>query len=114
MAEQTQKPLYATNAYNNLGLISGSRVGMNNRHCTTTNRLLTYRKQTGDEMGLAASHNNIGIIYENSGDYRSAENHYLNALKLAEKTRFQEVETAVLANLGQLAELRERYSEAVC
>jgi tetratricopeptide (TPR) repeat protein len=66
-----------------------------------------------DEMGLAASHNNIGIIHENTGDYSSAERHYRQALELAGKTGFWEVETAVLANLGQLAQLRGNLTEAI-
>lgn len=111
-SEAVGQPLYASNAYNNLGLLSGNRGEME-QALEYHRKALEVRGRMSDEMGLAASHNNIGIIHENTGDYASAERHYRQALELASKTGFWEVETAVLANLGQLAHLRGNLTEAI-
>jgi tetratricopeptide (TPR) repeat protein len=111
-AHRSEMPYFASNAYNNLGLIYGN-MGQPRLAIEYHERALKMREEARDEMGQAASSNNLGIIYENLGEYEKAEEHYHRALQLAEKTEYREVETAVLANLGQLAESKGQLAKAL-
>ena len=76
---------------------------------------MTIRYQIGDELGVAYSQNNLGVVYYNSGDPKQALPHYLEAMAIKERLgekRF--VGTAysnlalTYATLGDLA-LAEKY-----
>jgi len=112
LSELTEQKNFASNAYNNLGLLYGNK-GLWLQALQAHTRALEIRKEAEDLWGQAASYNNIGIVLENHGDYEAAELNYLEALELSQRTGFREVETASLANLGELAETRGRLYEAM-
>lgn len=57
-------------------------------------------EHAGIQLWTAASHNNLGMVYDSKGDFRNAFDHYSEALKLYEMSKDLKNAAIVLNNLG--------------
>ena len=63
-------------------------------------RSLELDEQIGDQKGISASLNNIGLIYVNQGDYPKALSYYTRSLKIDEQIGDQKGIAQSLNNIG--------------
>lgn len=61
----------------------------------------------------AIAYNNIGEVYVEKGEYEKAWSHYKKALDLKRQLGDQELLAGTLINLGKIALLEQRHSEAI-
>jgi tetratricopeptide (TPR) repeat protein len=74
---------------------------------------LRLQHKTCSRFGVASTLMNMGIIEENLGKPGDAEAHYLQALEIAERLRYPQVQTWIYGNLANLGLVREQYPLAV-
>jgi tetratricopeptide (TPR) repeat protein len=74
---------------------------------------LSIRQQIGDKKGIAASSNNMAIIYNDLGKYQEAlKNHYLS-LKIEEEIGDKQAQGLSYNNIGIIYEEQQEYEEAI-
>ncbi|HEC79283.1 MAG TPA: CHAT domain-containing protein [candidate division WOR-3 bacterium] len=66
-----------------------------------------------DKQGEAHYYNNLGVLYEKKGEYKTAEGNYKKALKLYQDIDDRLGAAKVLSNLGNLFVLQGDYKKAV-
>jgi adenylate cyclase len=74
---------------------------------------LKIKEQIGDQMGIAASLNNIGLIYVNQGDYPKALDYYSRSLKIEEQIGNQKGISLSLNNIGIIYNNQGDYPKAL-
>lgn len=99
-------------AENNLALLDwkdGRLADANKRF----KRALTLRRRANDKINTAVTLLNLGITEENMGNYSSSERLYANALEMAERVHYQQVQTATHANIANLHLAQQQSSDAL-
>lgn len=74
---------------------------------------LSIFEELGDKRGIAASQNNIGIIYKNQGNYPRALEYYQKSLKIQEELGNKKGIAPGLNNIGNLYRRQENYPRAL-
>ena len=69
-------------------------------------------EEIGDKQGVAASYNNIGIVYDFQGDYKGALKNYFASLKIKEEIGDKQGMAASNINIGEVSVLVEKYDDA--
>ncbi|NQZ67692.1 MAG: tetratricopeptide repeat protein, partial [Lentisphaeria bacterium] len=74
---------------------------------------LTIREEIGDKKGMAGSYNNIGLIYQDQGDYAKAINYYTKSLTIEEETGNKQGVAASLNIIGVIYKEQGDYANAM-
>jgi class 3 adenylate cyclase/Tfp pilus assembly protein PilF len=74
---------------------------------------LKIKEHIGDQMGVAASLNNIGIIYQDQGDYNKALDYHTQSLKIKEQIGDQMGIAPSLHNIGIIYQRQGDYPKAL-
>jgi CHAT domain-containing protein/tetratricopeptide (TPR) repeat protein len=73
---------------------------------------IALRQKIGDSRGIAADHNNLGLIAQGLGDLAEAESRFETALALNRAENRAEAAATNIANLAELASLRGDFTVA--
>lgn len=84
-------------------------AGNYDRAIQLLNRCLDYKVNWKDLKDLSLTHNNLGKTYGQKGMYELAINHFLEALKLMEKSGNLLGQSFYLNNLGAMYDLQKNY-----
>lgn len=76
------------------------------------NKSLKIRKEIGDKIGMATSHNNIGSLYIELGDLAAAETQFKKGLELAREVGSPKWISSNSRDLSQVFKQNDRYQEA--
>lgn len=82
-ASQWSDEEFSARASNNLGVVSNVR-GQRDRALTYYQRALAAYQRLGNRLGIAETHNNLGISYRDLGFDREADGHFRRSIELAE------------------------------
>ncbi|MBI3510581.1 MAG: tetratricopeptide repeat protein [Bacteroidetes bacterium] len=73
-------------------------------------------KDLGEKLnfkrGVASALNNLGIVYENEGDYEKAADCYLRSIRIKEETKNMHGLAATYSNLGEVFDVENNYEKA--
>lgn len=78
-----------------------------------TREALNLATEIGDNKGMAASYNNLGIIYRNQGALDKALDYYLTSLKIYEGLGNKEGIATTKNNISNIYSIKKEYSEAM-
>jgi len=78
-----------------------------------TREALNLATEIDDTKGMAASYNNLGIIYRNQGGLDKALDYYLTSLNLYETLNNKEGIATTKNNIANLYAVKKNYSEAM-
>jgi tetratricopeptide (TPR) repeat protein len=78
-----------------------------------TREALNLATEIDDKKGMAASYNNLGIIYKNQGGLDKALDYYLTSLQLYEGLKNNEGIATTKNNISTLYAVKKDYSEAM-
>lgn len=82
-ASQWSDEEFSARASNNLGVVSNVR-GKRDLALTYYQRALAAYQRLGNRLGIAETHNNLGISYRDLGFDREADGHFRRSIELAE------------------------------
>ncbi len=112
LAGQVSDLASQADAGNNLALLDW-KTGKLTEALAGFHKNLRLQHKTWSRFGVAATLMNMGIIEENLGKLTDAEAHYLQALEIAERLRYPQVQTWIYGNLANLGLVRGQYPQAV-
>lgn len=72
-----------------------------------------YFDEIKDSAGFINIKNNIGLLYQNSGDLKRAKAYFLECLRLSRSKKFYDEEIIALSNLGSVENELGNYSTAL-
>lgn len=75
-------------------------------------KVLDIEIRADNLTGMAIGENNIGMVYDDMGQYRVAESHYKKGLTYAEKANYKLLQTDLLTNLGLICRKIREYDRA--
>jgi tetratricopeptide (TPR) repeat protein len=78
-----------------------------------TREALSYATEVGDQKGLAASYNNLGIAYRNQGAFDKALEYYIQSLKIYEKLDNKEGIATTKNNISTIYSIKRDFSQAM-
>ena len=78
-----------------------------------TREALSYATEVGDQKGLAASYNNLGIAYRNQGAFDKALEYYIQSLKIYEKIDNKEGIAKTKNNISTINSIKRDFSQAM-
>ena len=96
------------NVLDDLGNTDSSRLAV-----TLYRRALEIRRQLGDEPGLAALYNNLGVAFKHLGQYATAMGYLRQSLALRTKQDDQPGLMEVYNSIGDVTYGQEKYAEAL-
>ncbi len=76
-------------------------------------KALICRKQNKDTIGVADSYNNIGIAYDQKGNFQKALENYFTALKLYDSKHDLEKQAMVCTNIGIVYKAQKDFQKAL-
>ena len=76
-------------------------------------RALTIHEELGDRPGIARGTGNIGIVYQNTGDYPAALDHYQRALAIYEELGDRPGVARTTSNIGNVYSSTDDYPAAL-
>jgi adenylate cyclase len=91
----------------NLGSMYGHQEGQHQKALDTHLEALRLYRQLEDTIGILSAYNNIGVIYDKTGDYSQAASNYAEALELAKSVGDQAEACRIMSNLASL-EMKRR------
>jgi adenylate cyclase len=91
----------------NLGSMYGHQEGQHQKALDTHLEALRLCLQLEDTVGMLSAYNNIGVIYDQTGDYSRAASNYAEALELAKSVGDQAEACRIMSNLASL-EMKRR------
>jgi tetratricopeptide (TPR) repeat protein len=74
---------------------------------------LTLATQIDDQKGIAASYNNLGIVYRNQGALEKALEYYMNSLKIYETLQNKEGIATTKNNISNLYAFKKDFTQAI-
>ena len=74
---------------------------------------LTLATQIDDQKGIAASYNNLGIVYRNQGALEKALEYYMNSLKIYETLQNKEGIATTKNNMSNLYAFKKDFTQAI-
>ncbi len=80
---------------------------------TYAREALTLATQINDQKGIAASYNNLGIIYRNQGALEKALEYYMNSLKIYDTLQNKEGIATTKNNISNLYAFKKDFSQAI-
>ena len=76
--------------------------------------ILAIRQSFADTIGIGKTHNNIGIIFQDFGDYPQALQHFFSAYRLIQSTpQADQLAFHCLINIGNCHQMMERHAEGL-
>lgn len=78
-----------------------------------TREALNLATQINDRKGMAASYNNLGIIYRNQGALEKALEYYINSLQIYESLQNKEGIATTKNNISNLYSVKKDYPQAM-
>ncbi|MBL0739595.1 tetratricopeptide repeat protein [Chryseolinea lacunae] len=78
-----------------------------------TREALNLATEIGDKKGMAASYNNLGIIYRNQGALDKALDYYITSLKIYEALNNQEGIASTKNNISTIYSIKKDYGQAM-
>ncbi len=78
-----------------------------------TREALNLATEINDSKGMAASYNNLGIIYRNQGGLDKALDYYLTSLKIYEGLENKEGIATTKNNISNIYSIKKEYTEAM-
>jgi tetratricopeptide (TPR) repeat protein len=78
-----------------------------------TREALNLATQINDQKGMAASYNNLGIIYRNQGALEKALEYYIKSLKIYETLQNKEGIATTKNNISNLYSVKKDYPQAM-
>lgn len=78
-----------------------------------TESALELAEEINDQKGRAASLNNVGVFYRNTGNYDKALEYFIIALKIEESIDHKEGMVNALSNIGNIYSLKGNYERAL-
>ncbi len=74
---------------------------------------LSYASEVGDQKGLAAAYNNLGVAYRTQGAMDRALEYYINALKIYEALENKEGVSATKNNIANIYSIKKDYEQSM-
>lgn len=78
-----------------------------------TREALGYASEVGDQKGLAAVYNNLGIAYRNQGAFDRALDYYIQSLNIYEKLGNQNGIAITKNNISTIYSIKKDYSQSM-
>jgi tetratricopeptide (TPR) repeat protein len=78
-----------------------------------TRQALSHATEVGDQKGLAASYNNLGIAYRNQGAFDKALEYYIQSLKIYEKLDNKEGIATTKNNISTIYSIKRDFSQSM-
>ncbi len=109
LAESSENEALISYAYNNLAN-AYEAIGEMDSAKYFHEECLRIKTVLNDSLGLAATHNNLGILYDQMGIYNKSLDHYFKSLKIYEKQSDDPFQIAmVLGNIGIVYKKQKAY-----
>ncbi len=74
---------------------------------------LSYASEVGDQKGLAAAYNNLGVAYRTQGAMDKALEYYINALKIYETLENREGVSSTKNNIANIYSIKKDYEQSM-
>lgn len=74
---------------------------------------LSYASEVGDQKGLAAAYNNLGVAYRTQGAMDRALEYYINALKIYESIENKEGVSSTKNNIANIYSIKKDYEQSM-
>lgn len=78
-----------------------------------TREALNLASEIGDKKGLAASYNNLGVVYRNQGALDKALEYYITALRSYESLKNKEGIATLKNNIANIYSMKKDYGQAM-
>lgn len=78
-----------------------------------TREALNLATEINDQRGMAASYNNLGIVYRNQGAFDKALEYYIISLKIYETLQNKEGIASTKNNISTIYSIKKEYSQAM-
>ncbi|MBA3531554.1 MAG: tetratricopeptide repeat protein [Ardenticatenales bacterium] len=79
-----------------------NRLGRHSQAMTYANQAMELCRSIGDQRGLGALLNNLGVRAGQRGDYQAAAELYREAFTIAQQIGYRDLEMVLLGNLGEV------------